>query len=409
MAQKFTKRFFLNTLLYILCSSSLFSQKHDHLNMVMNFKDSIVSIEAKYQSASKVDRSSVYFLLNPGFKLDTIISKGLASYNITQKKGIPLPFYQLKFDENLDNKLTVVFKYKINLSKQNHMKSNWIELNADKLWFPNLDAINNKFTYKVTAINFPNSYKLLTHADAKITRRKNKIIITKTRPWYEVLMLAGYNMKEWTFNKNITLFGSEKINDSIFNSIGSKVQKSIQKLNGYFGKSDPIASFKVVLRNTNRKELGFQFNRRNMIITGTDFNDLGNLSHEIAHYWWSRANFIAEPWMNESFANFSMYQVLKEFDSKNYNRIIESTKKLTEKAIPVSTATLFAKDSYISYYHKGALHLLSLENKIGSKLMKQLLSTCVKKNINTTEAFLRELEKLTNKEDREFFENLLKS
>ena len=409
MTQKFNKLLFFNTLLFILNSSSLFSQKYDHLTMVMNFKDSTVSIEAKYQTASKVDRSSVYFLLNPGFKLDTIISKDLVSYKTTRKKGFPLPFFQLKFDENIDKKLTAIFKYKINLSKQNHMKSNWIELNADKLWFPNLDAINNKFTYKVTAINFPNSYKLLTHTDAKVRKVGNKIIITKKSPWYEVLILAGYKMKEWKYDKNITLVGSEKINDSTFYSIGNKVQKSIQKLNGYFGKSDPIKSFKVLLRNTSRKELGFQFNRRNMIVTGTDYNDFGNLSHEIAHYWWSKANFIAEPWMNESFANFSMYQVLKEFNIENYNRILERTKKFTEKAIPVSTASLFTKDSYISYYHKGALHLLNLENKIGAKLMKQLLSTCIKKNVNTTEAFLTELEKLTNKEHRNYFEELLKS
>jgi aminopeptidase N len=75
----------------------------------------------------------------------------------------------------------------------------------------------------------------------------------------------------------------------------------------------------------------------------------------------------------------------------------------------VASASLFAADSYNSYYHKGALYLIDLEEKIGSELMRQLLSSCVEKGINTTELFLQELEYLTNKDNRNFFEDLLKN
>ena len=64
--------------------------------------------------------------------------------------------------------------------------------------------------------------------------------------------------------------------------------------------------------------------------------------------------------------------------------------------------------AYNSYYHKGAIHLIDLEAKIGSESMQRLLSSCVEKGISTTEGFLLELEKQTNKETREFFEGLLK-
>jgi len=247
----------------------------------------------------------------------------------------------------------------------------------------------------------------MTHTDAIVTKEGNNIYIKKETPWYEVLLLAGNNMKEWHYDENITLIGSETISDSTFKSLGSKVKKSIDLLNTTFGKSDPITSFKVVLRNTNRKELGFQFNRRNMIITGTDFNDYGNLSHEIAHFWWSNANFIDEPWMNESFANYSMYLVLKTYDFEGYEKLLAKNRETAKNAIPVIKAKLFAADSYNSYYNKGALHLISLEEKIGTDMMYKLLSSCVGKNINTTEGFLMELERLTNKEQRDYFEALL--
>jgi hypothetical protein len=398
------------SLLVGFASSGLLAQNSDHLSMSLIFKDSIVYVNATYQVLSDERVDSVFFLLNPGFELDTIKAKGLKSYKVTQKKGMPLPFFHLEFNENRDEgeKLSVEFKYKINLSEQNHMKSNWIELNADKLWFPNLEALNNEFTYTVTITDFPKSYRLVTHTDAMVTRQKNQIVIQKDTPWYEVLILAGKNMKEWNYDDKITLIGNEHTPDSTIQSIGSKVKKSIDLLNSTIGGSDPITSFYVVLRNTSRKELGFQFNRKNLIVTGIDFNDYGNLSHEIAHYWWRKANFINEPWMNESFANFSMYMVLQEFDVKDYQRLVVRNRELSKNAIPVVNASLFAADSYNSYYYKGALHLISLEEKIGSEKMKQLLTACVEKNINTTEAFLVELESLTSLGERDFFEDLLK-
>lgn len=397
-------------LLVGFASSGLLAQNSDHVSMSLIFKDSIVYVNATYLANSYEKVDSVYFLLNPEFEIDTIKSKGLKSYKVAQKEGIPLPFFLLEFNENRDKaeKLSVEFNYKINLSEQNHMKSNWVELNADKLWFPNLEALNNEFTYTVTITDFPKSYRLVTHTDAMVTREKNQIVIQKDTPWYEVFILAGKNMKEWNYDDKITLIGNEHVPDSTIQSIGSKVKKSIDLLNSSIGGPDPITSFYVVLRNTSRKELGFQFNRKNLIVTGIDFNDYGNLSHEIAHYWWSKANFINEPWMNESFANFSMYMVLREFNVKDYQRLVVRNRELSEDAIPVVDASLFVADAYNSYYYKGALHLIDLEEKIGSEKMKQLLSSSVEKNINTTEAFLVELESLTSEGERNFFEDLLK-
>ncbi|MGB5317234.1 MAG: hypothetical protein WBN56_14635, partial [Robiginitalea sp.] len=111
---------------------------------------------------------------------------------------------------------------------------------------------------------------------------------------------------------------------------------------------------------------------------------------------------------NESFANYGMYRVLKEFDAEDYQRVLARNRERSENAIPVADASLFAADSYNSYYHKGAIHLIDLEAKIGSESMQVLLSSCVEKGIHTTEGFLQELEDITNMETRFFFEGLLK-
>ena len=161
------------------------------------------------------------------------------------------------------------------------------------------------------------------------------------------------------------------------------------------------------MRNTTSDELGYQTARKNMIITGPDFNSYSNLSHEVAHYWWSDADFIEEPWMNESFANYSMYLVEEEFNPTQYPNLLERYKKQAEKAPPVASATLFSENSYPSYYIKGSILLKELEKKIGRKKMMTLLKARIKKNINTTEGFLTEIEKTFGPDTREYFGALL--
>jgi len=104
-----------------------------------------------------------------------------------------------------------------------------------------------------------------------------------------------------------------------------------------------------------------------------------------------------------------MYLVLKEYNYEDYKKVIARNRVIAETAIPVSKASLFAADSYNSYYYKGSVLLIKLEERIGPEIMRKLLSSCVEKRIKTTETFLAELENLTNKSDRDFFENLLKS
>ena len=98
-----------------------------------------------------------------------------------------------------------------------------------------------------------------------------------------------------------------------------------------------------------------------------------------------------------------MYKVIEKYDTSNYNRLLAKNKALIANSIPVSEASLFANDAEVSYYHKGAILLLELENRIGNKKMEDLLSLCVKNEIKTTEGFLEAVETVTDIETRTYF------
>ena len=76
---------------------------------------------------------------------------------------------------------------------------------------------------------------------------------------------------------------------------------------------------------------------------------------------------------------------------------------MAANSIPDADARLFAKDSEVSYYHKGAILLLELEDRIGQEKMEELLSFCVEQKVKTTKGFLDAIEKVTDIENRKYF------
>jgi len=396
----------------LLFFGTIQAQNIDNLSIDLQFKDSILKINALYKLNVKENSDAKYFLLNPGVDSLSIKGESLDGFEMSGKPNRPLPFWKLNFNRELKEGETVdiQFNYQIELTKQNHIKSNWIELNVDKLWFPNHNDLNNKFTYVASVSGLPKDYSLIGNMEANIdTSNPNKILIKKEIPDMEVLIFAGKDMTFWKPNSAspITFFVSQQTPDSILNSIHKKVKKSIELMNSTFGKSSPIKDFRVVLRNTTRDEIGFQFNRKNMIITGSDFDSYGNISHEIAHFWWADANFIEEPWLNESFANYSMFLVQEQYDKNDFEATYKRYSEKVISAPAVGNATLFSENSYDAYYIKGCILLKKLEDTIGKTKMLELLELRVREKINTTSEFLDGLEQIADTKTRQLFEKML--
>lgn len=407
-------RLLIPVLFIVFCAFQPSPQKRlpaGHLKMNLRFEGEVLKVDAKYSARVKEAGNSMLFLLNPGFEIQDISGPGLDTFQLAQRPGRPFPYWKLTFDRELkvDEAIELRFTYNIDLVNQNHLKSNWIELNTDKLWFPNYDDIDNEFSYEVNLTGLPEDFRLVGHMNAEIGSDKpGEIFIRETDPVKEVLILAGRDMRFWQGDSpSISFFAHKETPDSVLESMNYKVEKSIELMTRAFGQSDPIKEYRVVLRNTPRKELGFQFSRINMIITGPEFNTFGDLSHEVAHYWWKDADFINEPWMNESFANYSMFLVMEAFDPEDFEQLFEQYRKTALEAPPVGEATLFSDNAYNSYYIKGSVLLKKLEGMIGKEGMKKLLIARVAKQINTTDGFLMELEQATDRETRQRFEQML--
>jgi hypothetical protein len=400
---------FLFVVLIALAFLPVKGQDTDHVRMELQYLRDTLRVSATYRLLVGSETDSLFFVLNPGYPLQAVKAEGLRSHEIGNRPDRPFPGYVLKFGKPFEagTRQEVRFDYLIDLRTTNHLNSDWVELNVDKLWFPIHGDLGSLITYEVDIIGFPEDFDLMSHMNARLERSGGRILIKQPNPVQEVLILAGRDMQMRQLSDSISFFAGKKHPDSLLHSMHVKVRNTIDFLNGTVGGSDPVSQFKVVLRNTPRSELGYQYNRRNMIVTGPDFDDYGNLSHEIAHYWWSGADFISEPWMNESFANYLMFLVLEHFDPEAYRSLTGMYREIASKAPPVATATLFSEGAQQAYYHKGGILLLDLESEIGKQKMFRLLNYMVSEDIHDTEGFLKALQYMTTAEVRKGFEATL--
>jgi hypothetical protein len=379
--------------------------------MLVRYDNNILDIQASYTAVAKESGNAMYFLMNPAMDMKEISGNGILHYEVTQKPDEPLPYWRIDFKDPFTkgDRVVVQFDYQLDLVKLNHLNSDWIELNADKLWSPNYNGIDNEYTYETTLIGWPKDFPLVGSMDAMIIPKgPDTILIKKNQPDKEVLILSGKDMKTWQSAKEgITFFARQSTPDSVLESMSNKVIKSIEYLNQSFGQKNPIKTYRVVLRNTTKEELGFQFARNNMMVTGPDFNSFGNLSHEIAHYWWGKADFIKEPWMNESFANYSMFLVMEKYAPANYESLYKQYEATSKEAPSVAQATLFSDNSYNAYYIKGSILLKKLENIIGKDKMLKLLKARLSRQIDNTAGLLKALEAITDQATRQQFEEML--
>ena len=384
----------------------------DSLVMEATFVKSLLHVKAIYYYIHKnkpID--SLYFVLNPNFKIESIQTTGLVEYNFVPKNNRPFPFLLLKLNHELiTNSITKIsFDYQIDLEKTTYLGSNWIELMVDQFWFPNAQDADNKFSSRLIVKNLYPDYTLFSyHSFKKLAEQTYEI--TPKEPSPEISFLAGKNMK--IVNKkegkmSLGYFVRDDIEDSLLDNIHKKFYQTTDFYNQSFGKVKPVFEASVALRRISRKVNNSQTSRQYMIITGEDFNDYGNFAHELGHFWWTGANFINEPWLNESFANLSALYVMKKYDFQRYERNFALYKKKAEKKGAVATAGVFENDTYDLYYNKGTYLLTLLEQKIGEKKMMELLEKRIEANINDTNNFLNLIEITAGKENRLYFENLI--
>lgn len=397
---------------FALCTFETLGQA-DHLRLTIVFQqDSTVQIVANY-TIQKRQSDSVYFILNPGIQPLSVSAEGLLDQQMAPKADRPFPFWMLTFEEeSKKEKVAVEFKYTINLKQMNHIHSNWIELNVDKLWFPNCNDLDNEFTWEATIEGLYEGYSLMSYETNKgrfipkvFMEPRGPISLQNPEPTPEVFLMAGSNMQLWdapSRQGKTQLFVTKNEVDSTLQAIGKQTDDIIRFYNDAF-KVNPIDDYLVVLRNTQPGEINFLQSRGNVLLGNSFASGASSISHEVSHYWWSKADFINEPWMNESFANYSMLLLLESKDKDQFEKQWKRINEGSTEGGAVRNSSTFDPNGMATYYYKGAKLLWELDEKIGREAFISLLASRIKKDANSTEAFLNLLEASQGKEIQEAF------
>lgn len=226
--------FFLCLLLCLIFNSTKIYAKNrkyvDQLTMEIEWKsDSTLYIKATlkhYKLPS--DKDTFYFVMHPIYKIKNITADSYVTHGITRNAASSLPFPQLfiKVAADAKNERVFNFEYIIDLKKDNHIKSNWIELSLDKLWYPMMNGFESKFTSSVVIRNVPVGYTVYSHSNAQVKEIENgTFAFTNTNPSHEILLMAGLNMTDKVYSQskyNIRITASTTTSDSLITAMFKK-------------------------------------------------------------------------------------------------------------------------------------------------------------------------------------------
>lgn len=407
------------TLLMLLCcvASKSFAQPSDHVDLKLQFRpDSTLAIVADYTLADRKS-DTIFFVLNPGIQPLQINADGLQTHTMGMVANRPFPFRLLVFDaDSPQENLKIKFEYTINLKQFNHINSNWIELNVDKIWVPNANDLDNRYTWKASIEGLYDNYSLMTYTLKKdvispmvFMNPDATITIENQEPSPEVFIMAGADMQLWeapSRKGKTKIFVSKKEAEAALTKLGKKTDEVISLQNKTF-KHNPVDEYLLVMRNTKQGEIDFLQSRGTILLGNTFAGSYASLAHEISHYWWSKADFINEPWMNEAFANYSMLLTLEQLDKELFEDRLGRIEAGAQKGGSISQSNAFDPNGTATNYQKGALLLWNLDAEIGRQEMTTLLRSRIKKGLDTTSSFLGELESQLGASVRSSFESKL--
>lgn len=139
------------------------------------------------------------------------------------------------------------------------------------------------------------------------------------------------------------------------------------------------------------------------------------LAHEAAHGWWRSAPTDTwEDWLNEGFAEYVALLVVRErfgeeaFEARISGKLeqIWDTPAIWgfDRSDPEA-----AEIAQVNLYDRAPTLLYRLSDRIGEEVFLDLCRELVEKRVDSTEGFLERLEKRTDEETADWFEELLRT
>lgn len=391
--------------------------KHYNLDVKINVKDKLLKVSG-YLDIDFQNQDSISLILWRNTKIENISYNGKQvtyvfdtiskSPNTYIKNGSRLVLKSPYHKEQLQK---IYFSYLCNMAHMdvwgNQFTDDWIELGIYSAWYPvNIASQNFNSELKVS---IDENYKV--NGSGLVTKSNDIYNISHSWDIFDNIIIASKALKNKTFKKkntNIDILYSE-FPESDIDTLSYRIKDILNFYTELFGKNAANSYMKFVLVPGNE---GGYSRPKYISYTSNVFDSylLRGIAHEIAHFWWNKANTNSwEDWLNESFANFSyLIYIRDKVGEEEYHKIIEDFKNKTKDAPPVWGIQRNSKEAYNVLYRKGALILVDFENKITKKHFYRFIKNVATNRINTTNKFLDLIEQNFSTSERLWFEKKLK-
>lgn len=293
-------------------------------------------------------------------------------------------------------------------------------------WLPSFDDVNEKVVFKITFLNFKNTYAISNG----IFQYKKELFDNAVFEWqykmqkpmssYLVMLAIGNFEKQETKSKTGTPleFYIDKSDVSKFEPTYRYSKQIFDYLEQEIGVKYPWKIYRQVpvrdflyagMENTTSTIFAQDF-----VVDSIGFNDKNYINvnaHELAHQWFGdliTAQSGKHHWLQEGFATYYALLAEKEVfgDDYFYNELYDYALQLKSAAKTDTIPVMNEKASSLSFYKKGAWALHTLREDIGAKNFQKAVKTYLKKyqykNVITDE-FLAEVKKVVKDFDTENF------
>ncbi|NKB39344.1 MAG: hypothetical protein GKR93_19605 [Gammaproteobacteria bacterium] len=284
-----------------------------------------------------------------------------------------------------------------------------IELNVDSFWFP-IDARFNKLLTADLTVIVDGEWQGVTTGEVEIIEDGVHILNTDPRQDIAMTLSQSFRISE---ADGFTVY-DQRDNSKGLQKLMEAARVCKQYLDRQFGTVKPLPRGKLLI--TKRSSSGYA--RQNYVVfTDISSAETGPLTrfvcHEFAHYWSIGADFTTvENWLNEAFAEYIGVMAVREhLGEEAYLQMLQSFRdNITAKDLPpvwVSGDT--KRGPYLVQYRKAPLLLAELETRIGRDRFMQYTQAWLLQPVRTTPALLELLEQITDKDERDWFEQALGS
>ena len=406
------------------------SYPHYDINLKITPESHEIQVKGSFEfNLNPNNTDSMFFYLEKNLKIKnlTINGKKVVIVNTSKSDNRYMPNAQKIYikTENLPAKnkpIRINFSYQgvlddIPQFAANKIGTEWTELGLYYPWFPYNPDRFRLFTYNLEVETNP-QYKI--YGIGEIETKDSITQIRSIIPTTDIIVCLSKDVQTYLsdIGQSYLRVYHHQLKDSLLHDIAHNVSVIIQHYNKWF----PKKHTNICLIETKRKT-GGGYARIGGVVLSKINQDLyysktiaymRYFAHEFAHLWWFKAQTNSwEDWLNESFAEYSAFMVLREiYGQETFITKLEKKKENLEGTPPIwnfNRNNAEQKTVREALYNKGPVLLFDLEQKIGKEQFIKLCKNLLENDITTTSKFLEILKKENGKTVALWFENKLKT